>query len=103
MSLRATGREGGGHSNDQTLARLGSIGNVDLVARVLAEELDARNGVADLDLREVLAVDLAQLMSRRLRANLPWLRVWSGSIWIEERLVEVVYGRVEQVWRLQSG
>ena len=51
MSLRTAWGEGGGHSDDQALARFCGIGNVDLVARVLAEELDARNGVADLDLQ----------------------------------------------------
>lgn len=50
MSLRAAGREGGGNTNDQALAGLGGVGDVDLVAGVLAEELNARDGVADFDL-----------------------------------------------------
>ena len=51
VSLGAAGREGGGNSEDQALARLGGVGDVDLVARVLAEELNTRDGVADFDLQ----------------------------------------------------
>lgn len=96
MSLGAAGGEGGGDADDERFARLGEVGDVDLVTRVLAEELDARDGVADLDLNLETAsqrVDFNYQGGAAVATNLPWLRVWSGSIGNERRFVEAVYGR----------